>query len=286
MQRLQQCLDKLDKHNKSIATLYFKPPGIYNNAVSTINDDAENITSLIRDVHTEEETELYSVDEHQTVRKDGQRIGIMDYLSTLNSDSQTTGDMANMTSQGSKPVITVPMEYYLKQNELMLESANRSNRNKRRRTGTAALDEIFFSRLDENAFVFDILLKKFSNDSQMRSLIMALRDGSVLDEGAIASVGGEGANSGDHRRRTLFVEDFPSDCIFKIFQEIVTNWPLNEYNTKFNSLLERFNLISDQVNELKEHISMHEEDGVSIEQLIDKEEAEIEILKLQLQQMD
>ncbi|KAL6940203.1 hypothetical protein ACO0QE_004099 [Hanseniaspora vineae] len=276
MQRLEQCLDKLDKHNKSISTLYFKPPGIFHNAVTTINDDSENITNLIRDVHNEEETELYSVDEHQTVRKDGQRIGIMDYLSTMNPNARTTADPAN------NPVITVPMEYYLKQNELMLESANKNNRNKRRRTGTAALDEIFFSRLDENAFVFDILLKKFSNDAQMKSLIMALRDGSVLDEGSFASSGAKGAG---HRRRTLFVEDFPSECIFKIFQEIVTNWPLNEYSTKFNSLLDRFNLVSDQANQLKEQISKHEEDGVTIEQLINREKAEIESLKLQLQQM-
>ncbi|KAH3900646.1 Spc34p SCDLUD_003642 [Saccharomycodes ludwigii] len=306
---LDNILNKISNHCDSISTLYFKPPGIYSNAVLNNQDDNtpdnnnDKITKLIRDADPEEEASLYDSKNNEfPIRKDGSKIGIADYL---NSKSRTR-------PLNESPVIEVPKDYYLKQNVISnnsderLENTQEEDYNNingrkldRRRTTlnsnrrTSTLDDIFNNNNNNNnnnnsastmgvdSNVFNILLRKYNDNNEIKDLLYALRDGSVITNY------GDNEDAGSKRRKTLFVEDFSNDLIFQIFNDIIMQWPLNEYTVKYNDLYHKFQELSTQVIELKDEIQT-QEDKIGyyddINDLITKEQGEVDRLKKIIEQ--
>ena len=57
------------------------------------------------------------------------------------------------------------------------------------------------------------MLRKFVSDEQVKMLLYALQNGSVITDDGGESIG---------RRKTMFVEDFPIDLILDVLKELVT----------------------------------------------------------------
>lgn len=113
MTNLQHYLDSINNSANSIKTLYFRPPGIFTNALISKHD----ITALLRDADNYENT-LYHVDRQgKAERVDGTR-GVVDHLNDefehLEIQQQLNiegADQANYQSDFNRPsVVLVPKE--------------------------------------------------------------------------------------------------------------------------------------------------------------------------------
>lgn len=262
---LDYCLDQLTQCASSISTLYFKPPGIFHNAIVNNGNTshADLITRLIRDGDPKEELSLYIIDkEGFPRRKDGKR-GVFDYL------TEREGNLKRNRRIGlvdEKPIIHVSRDYYLQQHE---------QDTKRRKTNR---DLIFEDPKNEGG-VFDVLLRKFVSDEQVKMLLYALQNGSVITDDGSESIG---------RRKTMFVEDFPIDLILDVLKELVTQWPLGEYQAKYAQLLSTYHEIDSEIQQLKSQIEEQEvqlqskQPSSTVAKLIEKEKREIEKLQIEL----
>ena len=113
MSGLQSCLESINNSANSLKTLYFRPPGIFTNALISKPD----ITTLLRDADNYENT-LYHVDpQGKAERVDGTR-GVVDHLNDefenleiqqqLNSDGN---EIQNYQTEFNRPsVVLVPKE--------------------------------------------------------------------------------------------------------------------------------------------------------------------------------
>ena len=130
---LDSCINELNQATESISTLYFKPPGIFHNAVvhNIVNKNTEEyksrLTKLIRDCNPKEELSLFKVDKNKkTIRRKDGRQGVFDYLSERNDKLRRNRYMG---LPDEKPIIHVPKDFYLKQHnkELLGEKGKNPN---------------------------------------------------------------------------------------------------------------------------------------------------------------
>ncbi|AMD21267.1 HEL013Wp [Eremothecium sinecaudum] len=281
---LNYCLDQIKQSADSISTLYFKPPGIFQNALvhSTNTSYAEIITRLIRDGDPVDELSLYKVDSEGKLRRKDGKQGVYDHLSERASVLKRNR-LLGMPEE--TPIAYVPKEFYLKQHDLITKKKQRLNR-----------DFLFDDISPEAGGVFEVLLKKFADDNEVKQLLYALQNGSVITE--------EDSSS---RRKTMFVEDFALDLVFRLLQEIVTQWPLNEHRAKYDRLLAVYEDIHGDIEKLRSEIDEQEnklqmqfeedsldEDGdepgrtepsSSVSDLIRQELEEIKALEQKIQQL-
>ncbi|AAS52369.1 AEL315Wp [Eremothecium gossypii ATCC 10895] len=232
---LSYCLDQIKESADSIATLYFKPPGIFQNALvhNSKTSYAEIITRLIRDADPVDEMSLYMTDKGGKLRRKDGKQGVYDHL----TERAATLKRARLLGAPEEtPIVHVPKEFYLKQHDIITKKKQRQNR-----------DFLFDEFSKESGGMFEVLIKKFAGDQQVRNLLLALQNGSVIT--------GEDASS---RRKTMFVEDFSVELILRLLREIVTQWPLNEHRTKYEHLLQTYHDISDATNKLRAQIADQE----------------------------
>ncbi|CAG98748.1 Spc34p [Kluyveromyces lactis] len=263
---LDYCLDQISKSAESISTLYFKPPGIFRNAIVPGNSKvySDLIVKLIRDGDSIEEMSLYSTDNDGNMKRKDGKVGIYDHL--LEREATLKRNRA-LCLPDPRPITYIPKGFYLSQNDHVI-----------RKKQKPARDFIFEGSNSDELGIYDVLLKKFSKDEQIKQFLHALRNGSVIT--------GEDVS----RRKTLFVEDFPISIILSVFREIIDQWPLTEYKEKFEKLMQIYNGLQADINELQKKVEIQELDfqhealpeKTSISSLIDKEEKEIQKLEKQL----
>ncbi|CEP60045.1 Spc34p LALA0_S01e01750g [Lachancea lanzarotensis] len=263
---LNDCLEQLKVSSNSIQTLYFKPPGIFHNAI--VPDPsvsyADIITNIIRDGDAQEEAPLYKIDQNKLPRRKDDKVGVFDFLTEHEANLKRN---RRLGGADEPPIIHVPKSFYLKQHE---QDAARSEQQR-----GFLLEEL------KTEGIFKALLKKFEGDEQVRNLLHALQNGTVITEDSDSGISG--------RRKTLFVEDFPVELIFKVHSEIVTNWPISEYQKKYSHLLQRYKEIDAEIRQLRSEISQQEEQlqakamSSGITKLIRKEQEEISELRNRLE---
>lgn len=265
---LDDCLDQIVQSSESISTLYFKPPGIFHNAIvpDPNTSYADIITRIIRDGDPQEEVSLYKVSKEGLPKRKDDKMGVFDFL------TEHEGNLKRNRRVGSpeqSPVIHVPKEFYLKQHEQEAKLSQRHD--------NYTLDGFKTDGL------FQVLLKKFENDAQVRDLLHALQNGTVFT--------GEGDENIENRRRTLFVEDFPVELIFKVIHEIVTNWPVSEHQKTYSDLLQRYKEMDSEIRQLRAQAKEQEStlnarqmsSGVS--KIIQKERQEVQKLQQTLESL-
>ncbi|SCU92764.1 LAMI_0E11936g1_1 [Lachancea mirantina] len=269
---LEECLDQISQSADSISTLYFKPPGIFHNAI--VHDEnkqyADVITRVIRDGDPQEETSLYKIHQNGLPRRKDGKYGVFEYLTERERSSRRNHAT---DSKDEIPIIKVPREFYLKQHE--------QEAKKRRKTTR----EFFFDDQKVGG-VFEVLSKKFESRPDIRNLLQALQNGSVVTD--------EGSNQNDatRRRRTLFVEDFPADLMLLVLQEVVAEWPVSEYQSQYLNILRRYNDIYAKMETLRSQIQHQEaqlqkrEPTSSVSKLIEKEKQEIEQMRRRIAELE
>lgn len=276
-------MQDITKSCESIDSLYFKPPGIFHNAMihmaksRTQNDKTIHLTRLIRDLG--EDSSLYSVDDLTRLpkRKDG-KPGIFDYLISREVQNRRNRSFA---VPESGPVVRIPKRFYLKQQKLDGED----NSQKRRFNGnnTATTSSFWEITNSKDSMIIQFLKRKLGDDNMISNFIQALEDGSVILE-----------NNTSHRRETMFVEDFPIEVIMKVLRQLVEQWPLPEYMEVHEKLSNEYQVLSQQIALLKDEVQLHEDfqsDGGNLaaataQDFIEKEQEEIRKLKERLNSLD
>lgn len=279
---LDVCLEEITKSIDSINTLYFKPPGIFHNAV--VHNGADQnysniITKLIRDCNPREELSLFSVDPRRKIprRKDGKE-GVLDYLAERDINLKRN---RRIGLPEEKPVIHVPKEFYLKQHNQVLAA-------KRQKTGALFfdLDTNSVSAAGSDPGIFELLDAKL-DDPQITKLLYALRNGSVTFEGTQ-----EGT-----QRSTMFVEDFSTDLLLKVLEEVSNQWPLSEYKETYLKYLTNYQDLEAEIQLIKKELRLQEEQLQAqlqfqpssshvVGKLIEKEQSEVELLERDIARME
>ncbi|SCU91101.1 LAFA_0F01860g1_1 [Lachancea sp. 'fantastica'] len=264
---LNDCLEQLKVSSNSIQTLYFKPPGIFHNAI--VPDPsvtyADIITNIIRDGDAQEEAPLYKIDQNGLPRRRDDKVGVFDFLTEYEVNLKRN---RRLGVAEESPIIHVPKSFYLKQHE---QDAARGEQQR-----GFLLEEL------KTEGIFKALLKKFEGDEQVRNLLHALQNGTVITEDSDTGVNAS-------RRKTLFVEDFPVELIFKVHNEIVTNWPIAEYQKNYSHLLQRYKEIDTDIRQLRDEIADQEDQlqgmamSSGVAKLIKKEKEEIAELREKLE---
>lgn len=241
---LDVCLEEITKSIDSINTLYFKPPGIFHNAV--VHDGKGNsyssiITKLIRDCNPREELSLFSVDPSRKIprRKDGKE-GVLDYLAERDINLKRN---RRIGLPDEKPVIHVPKEFYLRQHDQALAA-------KRQKTSALFfdMDTGTGAAAAGDPGIFELLDAKLK-DPEVTRLLYALRNGSVTFEGN---------ENGDHRS-TMFVEDFPTDLLLKVLEEVSNQWPLSEYKEAYLQYSRKYNDLDAEIQLMRRELQLQEE---------------------------
>lgn len=271
---LDLCIEEINRSIESISTLYFKPPGIFHNAV--VHDQqgrgySSIITKLIRDCNPKEELSLFKMDKQERIhtRKDGKR-GNLDYL--VERDAHLRRNR-HIGIPDEKPIIQVPKEFYLKQHDEALA--------KKRKLVKGYNFDMESGVNSSGSNVYDLLLSKFK-DEEVVSLIHALQNGSVL----------MGSEDGESRRKTMFVEDFPTEAILQVLHEVSTQWPLAEYKQAYSQHLNDYSNINSEIELLRGEIQLQEEQlhlhkvnsssSHVVARLIEKERRDIDALEKEL----
>ncbi|AQZ17211.1 SPC34 (YKR037C) [Zygosaccharomyces parabailii] len=268
---LDVCLEEITKSIDSINTLYFKPPGIFHNAV--VHDGkgqsySSIITKLIRDCNPREELSLFSVDPNRKIplRKDGKE-GVLDYLFERNMNLKRN---RRIGLPDEKPVIHVPKEFYLKQHNQALAA-------KRQKTSALFfdMDTSTGAAAGSDPGIFELLDSKL-NDREITRLLYALRNGSVTFDGK---------EEGD-QRSTMFVEDFPTNLLLKVLEEVSKQWPLSEYKEAYLKYLRNYNDLDSEIklirrelqlqeNQLQAQLQLQPSSSHVVGNLIEKEQKEV-----------
>ncbi|QHS74626.1 Spc34p [Saccharomyces paradoxus] len=286
---LDGCIDDINRAVDSMSTLYFKPPGIFHNAIlqgaSNKANIRKDITRLIKDCNHDEAYLLFKVNpEKQSVsRRDGKE-GVFDYVNKRDTDMKRN---RRLGKPGEKPIIHVPKEVYLNKDRLDLN-------NKRRRTATTSgggLNSFIFDTdligssviSNSSSGTFKALSAVFKDDPQIQRLLYALENGSVLME----------EESNNQRRKTIFVEDFPTDLILKVMAEVTDLWPLTEFKQDYDQLYHNYEQLSSKLRFIKKEVLLqddrlktmsqyHPSSSHDVAKIIRKEKDEIRRLEMEL----
>ncbi|SCU86063.1 LADA_0D12024g1_1 [Lachancea dasiensis] len=268
---LSECLNQIKQSGESISTLYFKPPGIFHNAI--VSDSsvsyADVITNIIRDGDAREEVSLYKIDQNGLPRRKDDKIGVFDFLTEHEQNLKRNRRLGDVEQT---PIIHVPKSFYLKQHE---QDAARGRKQQM----------YVFDGLNAEG-VFEVLLKKFEGDEQIQNLLVALQNGTVVTES-----NGKGDDEQESRRKTLFVEDFPVELVFRVFNEIVTRWPISEYQKGYSDLLQHYNEIGTEIQQLRAQIQEQETQlqdmkmSSGVARLLQKEQEELSDLQKRLNEL-
>lgn len=253
---MNSCLEEINGCLDSITSLYFKPPGIFHNAMIRISKDGkethtlnDKIKNLIKGCDPKEETTLFQLDPvtKSLRRKDG-RQALFDYLDKRNLNMKRNRRLGH---KDEKPVIHVPNEFYIREHdEELLRDSQRTKRfkaaghgndvdsNNTNNTTTALITELF----NDDVGLMATMRKKFKENDEIKNLLMALQKGSViLDEK-------EGIST-NNRRRTLFVEDFSTESILKLLDAVLEMFPTEEYK----KAAEQYHDVFQELNEESEN---------------------------------
>ncbi|CAI1553582.1 hypothetical protein SEUBUCD646_0K02550 [Saccharomyces eubayanus] len=286
---LDRCIDDINRAVDSVSTLYFKPPGIFHNAILQGTSDKaslrKDITRLIKDCNHDEAYLLFKVnpDKQSVSRRDGKQ-GVFDYVNKRDTNMKRN---RRLGKPGEKPIIHVPKEVYLNKDRLDLN-------NKRRKTGATGgvgLNNFMFdtdligSSLISNSSsgTFKALSAVFKDDSQIQRLLYALENGSVLME----------EESNNQRRKTIFVEDFPTDLILKVMAEVTDLWPLTEFKQEYDQLSHNYEQLSSKLGFIKKEVLLqddrlrtmsqyHPSSSHDVARIIRKEKDEIRRLEMEI----
>lgn len=126
---LDRCIDDINRAVDSVSTLYFKPPGIFHNAILQGTSDKaslrKDITRLIKDCNHDEAYLLFKVnpDKQSVSRRDGKQ-GVFDYVNKRDTNMKRN---RRLGKPGEKPIIHVPKEVYLNKDRLDLNNQEKED---------------------------------------------------------------------------------------------------------------------------------------------------------------
>lgn len=247
---LDLCIEEINRSIDSISTLYFKPPGIFHNAVVRNKDKGQGygtiITELIRDCNPKEELSLFKINKSNGVptRKDG-KGSVVDFLAERDKNDRRN---RRIGLPDPKPVVRVPKEFYLKRHDEALRS-------KRPKQNSIYFD-VESSKIPNDSNVFRLLISKFQ-DTQIINLLHALQNGSVTMDTASNEIDTEFPHS--KRRKTIFLDDFPVKSILEVFEEVANQWPLSVYKQAHAKYSQDCTVLEEEIEILKTELQLQED---------------------------
>ncbi|CCE61783.1 hypothetical protein TPHA_0B01110 [Tetrapisispora phaffii CBS 4417] len=239
---LDELVAEINHSVTSISTLDFKAPGIFQNAIKRSNYDVNDLLErLVKDVDDERQAPLFTIDKVHKIptRKDGKK-GILDYL-TERDDNLKRNRHIGLPEQ--LPVIHIPNDYY----EKLENERNTKNRRLTRNDILLDVDAVTSSMSTASPTAINILNKKFKNNRIVTQLLSALKNGTVISD-----IGN------GNRRKTMFVDDFPTEAIFEVLQEILTIWPSDAYEQDYMNLFSKYKDLIGEIETLQDEIRVQD----------------------------
>ncbi|KAL3228903.1 DASH complex subunit SPC34 [Nakaseomyces bracarensis] len=299
---MNTCLDEIKGSLESISSLYFKPPGIFHNAMIRISDDSQSsnslndkIKNLIKGCDPKEESTLFQLEKknHTLRRKDG-RQALFQYLEQRDRNLKRN---RRLGYPEKVPVIHVPNEFYIREhNEELLLDAQRSKRLKTMRgsllnnndTMNSNTNTLLADLSHKNIGLMATLSRKFEGNEDIKHLLTALQNGSVILDDLPQT-------DKKNRRKTLFVEDFSMKTILTLLDEVLEMCPTDDYRKGSIEFHDVAKELEEEAERLQDEIQKQNEELVSrskpssanssssgVQKLIEKERQKIEFLESQL----
>lgn len=248
-QSLNALLDDINKAADGLSTQYFKPPGIFHNAIvkHLTTDSVMDFTKILRDTK-DRESSMFKIEKGVVKRKDGKE-GIFDYLSERESRQRKNRNLGILEPV---PVIQIPKNFYLEQQRLELSNSveienlkNLYNPNSNSATRSQ----------------YSQLLSRFSDDENAKKLLISLFQGSVIIE-----------------------DNIPMETVINILNEINNLWPGSKSNLVQQEMEKQYMKLKDMKDKLEEQIQeqetkIMERSANNIQQLIQEKHRELEELE-------
>lgn len=248
-QSLNALLDDINKAADGLSAQYFKPPGIFHNAIvkHLTTDSVIDFTKILRDTK-DRESSMFRIDKGVVKRKDAKE-GIFDYLSERESRQRKN---RNLRILESVPVIQIPKNFYLEQQRLELSnSVEIDNLRKLYNPNTNNTTRSQYSQL----------LSRFSNDENAKRLLISLFQGSVIIE-----------------------DNIPMETVINILNEINNLWPGSKSNLTQQEMSKQYLKLQEMKVKLEKQIQkqeakMMENSANDIQQLIQEKHKELQELE-------
>lgn len=249
-QSLSGLLDDINKSTESISNQYFKPPGIFHNAIVNhlTTDSVIDFTKILRDTK-DREASMFKIDKpHHLVKRKDDKEGIFDYLYQRNLRNKRN---RNLGIIDTKPIIQIPKRFYLEQQRLEISNS-------------IEMESLRKFYNPNSMSQYSQLLSKFNNNNDAQKLLMSLFQGSIMIE-----------------------DNIPMDVIINILQEIDSMWSGSEFTEKQNSLINQYNQLKEIKNNLEREIEgqesvLVERSANDIQQLINEKYKELKDLQTQI----
>lgn len=240
---LNQLIDEINSSVGSIATLDFKPPGIFHNAITRSDHEfSDLLEKLIKDVDAEKEAPLFKVDEQIKIptRKDGKH-GILDYLTDRDLNMKRN---RHIGLPDEKPIIHICDDFYSTLQNARLMKKRKLTRNSILLDVDAVTSSVMTGA---SSAALNTLSQKFQDHKNITQLIYALKNGTVITD------------NNSNRRKTMFVEDFPTASILKLLEGIATTWPSDGYQQEYQKQLKDYTDIHTKMEVLRDEVKLQED---------------------------
>ena len=248
-QSLNTLLEDINKAADGLSTQYFKPPGIFHNAIvkHLTTDSVMDFTKILRDTK-DRESSMFRVDKGVVKRKDGKE-GILDYLSERDLRQRKN---RNFRILEPVPVIQIPKNFYLEQQRLELSNS----------IEIESLRKLFNPDASSTTrSQYSQLLSRFSDDENAKRLLISLFQGSVIIE-----------------------DNTPMETVINILNEINNLWPGSKSNLTQQEMAKQYLKLQEMKVKLEKQIQEQdakiiENSANDIQQLIQEKHKELEELE-------
>lgn len=241
-QSLTSCLDDINTTVESLEKQYFKPPGIFHNALihQMITPHANDFAKILRDAKRQESS-MFKVSKNILQRRD-EKGSIFAYLGEQSAQIKRN----RTTATDRKPIIKIPRNFYIEQQENELININKWN----------SLSSIITLQTSQQ---FNKLLKKFENYPEAKNILFSLQTG------------------------TIAVEEESVDAVISILHEINNIWPLSEFSKDIEILQEQYMTLKANYDKLADEVKLQdtqieEQYSLFTNELIAKKQRELEKL--------
>lgn len=248
-QSLTSCLDDINNTIESFEKQYFKPPGIFHNALihQMITPNVNDFAKILRDAKVQESS-MFKVNKNVLQRKDGKGS----IFAHLGGKSLQIKRNRNLGIADNKSIIQIPRNFYIEQQENELININKWN----------SLSSIISLQTSQQ---FNKLLKKFEDYPEAKDILISLQTGRIT------------------------VEDESVEAIIAILQEINKFWPLSEFSKDIEILQEQYLTLKENYDKLAHEVKQQDtkiEDQYSMftNELITKKQRELEKLTKEIEE--
>lgn len=253
-QSLNLLLDDINKASDGLSSQYFKPPGIFHNAIvkHLTTNSVMDFTKILRDTK-DSESSMFKIEKNTVKRKDGKE-GIFDFLTEKQLRQRRS---RNLGIHDPKPIIQIPRKFYLEQQRLELSNS-------------VEIESLrgFYTPMNTTTATsqHSQLLARFQANQEATDLLISLFQGSVIIE-----------------------DNIPMEVIINILNEINKLWPGAEFSEKQNDLARQYSRLKELKDKLDKDVEQQEakimeRSAGDIQQLLEEKKRELADLERHIEE--